>query len=338
MNVIPERVGMWSWMPVFMVILCFSSFNDLDTCQHRNIIQLVSLNDIELSPDIKAKKKRIISDEEWKSSVQWNLTIGGSQHRNWYVNPLAENSLNSIADISSAIAFSDANTQFNGSIAYKAGVLFARSSNFKKTNDNLSFKVHYAIRNTPFNLIISGSGQSQLFPTFTILPNDSTNSLNKLLFSSFISPASFLFSYGYSYSFSDKGNSNIEFGVCGGKSTLFWNQRIYDELQKEELFGVKKGAFVKTEYGLNIKVAIRKPFTDYFTWENRSVFFICDDDLLRDQWYKSADIEIRNIVFLFSGKVIKTRIENCIQFDRDMGDKFQFKNLITIGLGNLYDN
>ena len=296
----------------------------------------MSLSDIELSTVKQPKSSEFILRNEWRSSAMWNLTIGGSQHKNWYVNPYAENNLNSIADITSNITFVDANTQFDGRLAYKAGVLFARSSNFQKTNDNLSFKVQFAIRESPFNLILSGSGQSQLFPAFIVLPNDTILNSDKSLFSSFISPASVLFSYGYSYSFPDKGNSKIEFGVCGGKSTFFWNQSIYNELGEDELFGVKKGEFVKTEYGLNIKVDFKKLFTDYLTWENRSVFFISENDLLADQWYKLADIEIRNTVLLFSGKFIKTRIENSIQFDRDIGDKFQFKNLITIGLGNIY--
>ena len=199
----------------------------------------------------------------------------------------------------------------------------------QKVSDLFTFNFLLKTDENPFALSFSSDFRTQFFPGY------STTSIEKpQKTTTFLSPATLLLSYGYSRDFGPELNGSMLMGICSGKAAVFMNQTLYDFTSGKALFGVAKGEYVSTSYGVNFKCGFDKQFRNNLRWQNATVFFIKEPyEYHRDIW-QYTDFELHNTLFINAGKKIRTKVESVVIYNPVIDKSLQFRHAVTIGFGH----
>jgi hypothetical protein len=259
--------------------------------------------------------------------ADWMVTLGGMHFNNWQETPTLQSHLLSLGEIAFRHRRSYENLQMNIDAGYELGVFATNPFRIEKSSDNLSMNMNCGIKTFPFSLSLLARMNTQLFPGYTEHPFDSTRVTN----SSFLSPSSVMVSYGYTYNSEEKIDARVELGLCGARSNVFINQRIYELLQREVMHGVERGKYISSAYGISLHYEVAHDFNKSIHWKNEGHLSVTDPYGSYNDFWNRTDFEIRNTILLKAGKKVKTKIESILRYDPMMSESLQFRHAVTVG-------
>ncbi|PIE87931.1 MAG: hypothetical protein CSA04_04520 [Bacteroidetes bacterium] len=281
------------------------------------------------SPQRSVRALTLSEPSPWAS---WSFTLGGLHVKNWKETPSLESHLLTSGEIASSYQKSGAKASLDVRAGYELGALMILPAQVKKSCDRMHLKVGLGLGAEPGKMLLSGRTESQLFPGFIVHPDDPTKRREKN--SSFFSPASVVFSYGYSYRVEEKIQGVFEMGLCGGRADFFIDQSLYELAGLDELYGVKKGRYFSASYNINFRYEVARDFGSHLRWKNTGVLNIRRPYVIYGDFWNQADFEMHNTLLIIAGKRIKTKIENVVKYDPMMDKSLQLRHLISVGVGN----
>jgi len=313
-------------LPVGIMVLCFFSLTPL--YRNRKPVRICFLTDVLQEQRIELPRmssQPIPANSE--TIADWMVTLGGMHFNNWQETPNLRSHLLSLGEIAFRHRRIYENLQMNIDAGYELGVLVTNPFRIEKSSDNLSMNMTCGIKAFPFSMSLLARMNTQLFPGYIEHPDDSIRIKN----SSFLSPSSAMLSYGYTYSTRKKIDARIEMGLCGARSRIFINQRIYALLQREEMNGVARGEYISSAYGISLRYEISHDFNKSIHWKNEGLFSVTDPYGSYNDFWNRTDFEIRNTILLKAGKRIKTKIESILRYDPILSESLQIRHAISVG-------
>jgi hypothetical protein len=190
---------------------------------------------------------------------------------------------------------------------------------------NLKNSLSYMLANSKIAANFMYMSRSQYYNQF----NYSVDSTGKTIAtpkSSFKSPGYRIISAGMRYS--GKGIS-IEFGLVNGMSTIMKNQKYYDILQTDYLYGLEKGQKKKLDFGfsLTISAPTQKIYKNIY-FENFSQARVIKDDLKLIYRYGFDINQAFHFIFL---KYFRLSLRTKVMYDYRINLKPNIINNVTLG-------
>jgi hypothetical protein len=193
-------------------------------------------------------------------------------------------------------------------------------------NYNLRNNVQWNLYKNRIKLNADINIKSQIWKTYQY-QTTSTNTTEKILYSSYFSPGYIMYSGGIAYN--TKKGIVFELGMVSGKTTKIKNQEIYDTRHADNLYGLDKGEKKKLEFGLNL--IITAPIIELrknIYWETNSVFFTKN----RTSGYiKQYTMDVNNAFHFLFLKHLRLTLRTKMIYDPVIQDKIFVSNQISFG-------
>ncbi|MBN1198952.1 MAG: hypothetical protein JXA23_06350 [Bacteroidales bacterium] len=162
---------------------------------------------------------------------------------------------------------------------------------------------------------------TRLFNSYRFSKSDS-GLLVRTMTSSFLTPMTLLFSGGIQLNWPFFGSLNI--GLTSAKLTWIRDKEIYEALETEIFYGVRKGEDALFEYGLSIQFLINHDLLKWLHWDCDLLIFKKTD--------LPPDISMRNNLGFRLTKLMKARIQTRIYYEEQVRETVQLENIISVGL------
>lgn len=195
------------------------------------------------------------------------------------------------------------------------------------SDDQFDFKngFSYQLSDSKFALNISHMSKSQFYQHY-FYEQDSTGKLNRVANSSYLSPGYRNFSVGVKYSLK---KMFLELGLVNGMRTIVKNQVLYDNLETDELFGLKRGEYKKLDYGFNLVLTFpMQLLAKNFYLENFSQFSVVNKDL---RFIGKYNFDINNAFHYIFLKHFRLTLRTKCQYNYNISLKPVIINNLTFG-------
>lgn len=151
-----------------------------------------------------------------------------------------------------------------------------------------------------------------------------TDSPEKRLKSSFLSPAEILLALGFTQDLQKKGQ--IELGLAGVKISWLNNKNLYNIHETNILHGIEQNRSCKVEGGLSFQSRYNTKIGKHITWENRSQVF----SPLHPPHI--PNIEVRNDFQIQTGKLLVTSIRSVYSYKTERWPPAALVGELALGL------
>lgn len=203
---------------------------------------------------------------------------------------------------------------------------FDSLTSFSEDQYNFKNGISYKFGKSKFMLNISTNAKSQYFKHYDY-KKDSTGNLIRYTFTDYRTPGYINYSFGIKYEINE--NYFLEFGLVNGRKTVIRNQNIFESREVNQLYGLERGMFQKTEYGLNLVITIiTHEISKSLYFENFSQFNVNRKDINKLMNYKA---DINNAFHFKFLKHFRLTVRTKILYDINISDKPKIINSLTLG-------
>lgn len=232
---------------------------------------------------------------------------------NWA--PGGESSLSALWAFRYSADYTYGRTSWDNDLEYKAGLLKSGSKQLRKNEDKLEINSKFgtnAIKNWFYSALLNF--QTQIFTGYNYTDSVSTP------ISGLLAPSSLVFSVGMDYKPNNK--LTILLSPISSKYTMMRDTVKFDQTR----FGIPENQKIKKELGAYIKSIFTIDFSQDISMENKVNFFI--NYLERN---KTLDIDYEITLNMKVTELITSSINAHLIYDKDVIDKIQFKENLSIG-------
>ncbi|MDD4375007.1 MAG: hypothetical protein PHG67_13935 [Bacteroidales bacterium] len=190
---------------------------------------------------------------------------------------------------------------------------------------NFNNSLAYQLANSKFAANLSYMTRGQYFNHY-LYSVDSSGSTKATPHSSFKSPGYRIISVGLRYA--GKGVT-VELGLANGMITIMKNQKYFDILDTENLYGLEKGVKKKLDYGLSLTITamVQKLYKNIF-FENYSQARVVKDDL---SYLFKYNFDINHAFHYLFLKYFRVSFRIKVIYDYQVQLKPNIINNITLG-------
>ena len=253
-------------------------------------------------------------DTKWRYASTMNIGLTQGMHANWKEG--GENSVSGLLDIDAFANYKYKGISWDNTLKYRYGLMQSGDEQTKKTEDlfELNSKVGVKFYNDwYFSTMLNF--KTQLFKGYDYLEGD-----KKDVVSAFMSPAYILLSLGLDYK--PSSNLSVLISPFTGKYTIVSNTDDVDPVK----FGIKEGESIKREVGSYVKTIHKWQIVKDINLNNEMGLFYSYEgaDELDVDWKTTLEMKVNYF--------ISTRIFTHVLYDRTVSKKFQFKEILNIGV------
>lgn len=196
------------------------------------------------------------------------------------------------------------------------------------SEDQYNFKnaLSYNLGKSKLAFNLSVASKSQYFRHYNYR-KDSAGSLNRYLYTTYLSPGYVNYSGGIKYNIN--AYCSLEFGLANARKTKIRNQAIFDSRRLQSLYGLEKGVQKKTDFGFNLVFsAIQHKLLKDLYWENFSQFGVNNKDI---DMLKSYRADVNNAFHYKFLKHFRFTLRTKFLYDISVYDKPKLINSFTLG-------
>jgi len=253
-------------------------------------------------------------DTKWRYASTVNIGLTQGKHANWKEG--GENSVSGLLDIDAFANYKYKGISWDNTLKYRYGLMQSGDEQTKKTEDlfEINSKVGVKFYNDwYFSTMLNF--KTQLFKGYDYLEDD-----KKDIVSAFMSPAYILLSLGLDYK--PSSNLSVLISPFTGKYTIVSNTKDVDPVK----FGIKEGESIKREVGSYVKTIHKWNIVKDINLNNEMGLFYSYEgaDELDVDWKTTLEMKVNYF--------ISTRIFTHVLYDRTVSKKFQFKEILNIGV------
>ncbi len=248
------------------------------------------------------------------------LSMTKSKYKNWQQS--GQDNFMFLLEFNPFLKIKSKKTTQEYKLKLKQGWSKTKNAPIEKCEDQIALSSNWKYRinnNSQWNFAIKTN--SQISNTYALFEKDST--IENIIISSFLSPGYLNINGGFIFKL--PANTNLELGLSSIKITSVYNQKLYTDKQKEELYKVIKGKNITVEYGFTLLLDFKKSLAKNIELIYTSKAFINKDE------FDQMDIESSTEITMKVNKHLKTKITHQLIYDQDIINHSQMNQQILVG-------
>jgi len=251
---------------------------------------------------------------------QWDIDGLGKAHFNQgYLTPNwargGESSLSTLWTLRYSADYKKGKTIWDNDLEYKIGLLKSGDKSLRKNEDKLEINSKFgsnAVKNWYYSTLLNF--QTQFFTGYNYPNTDDP-------VSGFLAPSYLVFSIGMDYKPSKK--ITVLLSPISSKFTMMRDTARFDQTN----FGISKNKKAKKELGAYVKSIFTFDLSERISMENKVNLFI--NYLGRRE---ALDVDYELTLNMEVNRLITTNINAHLVYDRDVSDRIQFKENLSVGM------